>query len=276
MKDENNKKNIKIIFIDIDGTLVNNRKRITLKTRKAIKQVVDKGIYVVLTSGRDILHTIDKSKRALASNIIISSNGSEIYDYKNKKLIYKNNISTEKVYQIWDYCNKKQIGIMIKSFEGKLINKYLIGKDKENGIIITNKKELKNILVSQIIFISNDIELILNAKKFIKSLDLSVNHYSNSFLDASISDRYSLDINNKGVSKGAGIKKLLKHLNISKEESMCFGDYYNDLDMFKACNIKVAMENACNEIKKEADYITETNEKNGVANFLNKYFKEEK
>ena len=57
---------------------------------------------------------------------------------------------------------------------------------------------------------------------------------------------------------------------------MCFGDYYNDLDMFKACNIKVAMENACNEIKKEADYITETNEKNGVANFLNKYFKEEK
>lgn len=268
MKDMNN---IKIIFIDIDGTLVTNRKRITLKTRKAIKKVVDKGIYVVLTSGRDILHTIDKSKRALASNIVISSNGSEIYDYQNKKLIYKNNIDIEKVYKIWDYCNKNHIGIMIKSFEGKLINKYLIGKDKENAVIITNKKELKNILISQIVFISNDIELILKAKEFIKELDLAVNHYSNSFLEATISDRYSLDINNKGVSKGEGIKKLLKHLNLKKENSMCFGDYYNDLDMFEACNIKVAMGNSCKELKEKADYITDTNNKNGVANFLNKY-----
>lgn len=264
-------KNIKIVFIDIDGTLVNKRKRVTMKTRKMVKRLVDKNIYVVLVSGRDILHTIDKSRKALASNIIISSNGSEIYNYKTNEKIYTSEISKNKVNKIWDYCNKKQIGVMIKTLEGKFINKYLIGKDKENGILITNKKELKDQQVTQIIFISNDIEQILSAKSFIQDLDLSINHYSNSFLDTTISDRYSLDINNKDVSKGHGIKILLDYLNIKKEESICFGDYYNDIDMFKESGIKVAMENACQELKEQADYITDTNDKNGVAVFIDKY-----
>lgn len=266
-----NLKNIKIVFIDIDGTLVNKRKRVTMKTRKMVKRLVDKNIYVVLVSGRDILHTIDKSRKALASNIIISSNGSDIYNYKTNKHIYISEIPKDKVNKIWDYCNKKQIGVMIKTKEGKFINKYLIGKDKENGILVTNKKELKDQQVTQIIFISNDIELILSTKSFIKDIDLAINHYSNSFLDVSISDRYSLDINNKDVSKGHGIKILLDYLKIKKEESICFGDYYNDIEMFKESGIKVAMGNACKELKEKADYITETNDKNGVAVFIDKY-----
>ncbi len=263
--------NIKIVFIDIDGTLVNNRKRITLKTKKAIKKLVDKNIYVILTSGRDILHTIDKSKKALASNIIISSNGGEIYDYKTNNWIYQSKIEYEKISKIWDYCNKNYIGLLIKTINGKLINKYLIGKDKENAILITNKKELKNIQISQILFITNDIEIIAKSKKIIENMNLSINHYSSSFLDKKTSDRYSIDINNKEVTKGNAVKILLEKLNINKENSLCFGDYYNDIEMFLECGVKVAMENGCKELKEKADYITKTNNKNGVAEFINKY-----
>lgn len=267
----NKLENIKIVFIDIDGTLVNKRKRVTLKTRKSIKRIVDKGIYVVISSGRDIHHTIDKSRRALASPIIISSNGSEIYDYSKQETIFIDKIEEDKIKKAWNYCNKNEIGLIIKSISGKYINKYLIGKDKESGILITNFKELKKIVFSQIVFVSNDIEKILKAKKYIQSLGLSVTNYSESFLDNSISDRYRLDINNKNVSKGEAVTKLLKYLNIKKEESLCFGDFINDIDMFKACGVKVAMENACDSLKEKADYITSSNNNNGVAVFLNEY-----
>ena len=72
---------IKIVFIDIDGTLVNDKKEITSFTKESIKKIIDKGIYVVLVSGRDIIHTIDKSKLSLASSIVIATNGSDIFDY---------------------------------------------------------------------------------------------------------------------------------------------------------------------------------------------------
>ena len=111
----------------------------------------------------------------------------------------------------------------------------------------------------------------LKAKEYITNLNLSITNYSESFLDNTISDRYRLDINNKNVSKGVAITKLLKYLNIEKENSLCFGDFINDLDMFEACEVKVAMENACDSLKEKADYITSSNNKNGVAKFLDKY-----
>lgn len=263
--------NIKIVFIDIDGTLVNKRKRVTLKTKKSIKRIVDKGIYVILTSGRDVLHTIDRSRKALASPFVISSNGSNIYDYAKQETIFIDKIKDEKIVQVWNYCNKNEIGFLTKSFSGKYMNKYLIGKDKENGILVTNEKELRNLELSQIVLISNNIEKMLQTKEFINDLGLKVTNYSESFLDSDIYDRYRLDINNHNVSKGIAIKKLLEFLDIKKEDSLCFGDYINDFDMFSACGITVAVENACDELKEKADYITSSNDDNGVAEFLNKY-----
>ena len=264
-------KNIKIVFIDIDGTLVNDRKRITLKTRKNIKKLVNKGIYVVLNSGRDFNHTMDKSKRALASPLVISSNGSEIYDYKNMKEIHISRIDKEKINKVWDYCNKNKIGLFINSISGKYINKYLIGKEKETGILITNKKELKKIIISQFVLTSNEIEKMTDARNFIEEIGLAVTSYSRSFFDSKIDNRYRLDINNKNVNKGTAVSYLLKHLNIKKEESLCFGDYLNDLEMFSSCGVTVAMGNACDKVKDSANYITKTNNKNGVAYFIDKY-----
>ena len=179
----NKLKNIKIVFIDIDGTLVNKKHHITIRTRKSIKRLVEKGIYVVLISGRDILYTTEKSKRALASNIIVSSSGSEIYDYKNKKVIFMDVIDNEKIEKVWDYCNKNELGFVIKAATGKYINKYLIGEDKEGGKLITRKNELKKILFSQIVFITNDLNKINAAREFVESLGLVITNCSRSFLE---------------------------------------------------------------------------------------------
>ena len=80
-----------------------------------------------------------------------------------------------------------------------------------------------------------------------------------------------MDINNEEVSKGEAVKNLLKALSIKKEESLCIGDFINDKSMFNECGTSVAMKNSVNELKEMSDFITLSNDKNGVAEFLNKY-----
>lgn len=265
--------NIKIIFIDIDKTLLTDKKRITMKTRKSIKKVIDKGIYVILTSGRNSKYTIDKSKRALASSIVISSNGAEIYDYKKQEVLHCDYINYEKLEKIWNYCEKNEIGMLLNSISDRFINKFLIGnKIYNHHKLITTYKELKKINVSQCVLVDESYEKFAKSKDFIKDLDLTIGNFTKSFNPTFHSDR-SMNIINKNVSKGTAVTKLLEILDIKKEESLCFGDYLNDLEMFDACGYKVAMENACKEIKEKADYITLSNNKNGISHFLDNFIK---
>ena len=82
---------------------------------------------------------------------------------------------------------------------------------------------------------------------------------------------YYADINNNSTSKGRGITSFLNIFNIKKEDSLCFGDFINDIDMFKACGYKVAMKNASEELKEIADYVTLSNNEAGVGDFIEKF-----
>ena len=267
-------KNIKIVFCDIDGTLVDDDKKISQITKETIKKLTKKGIYVVLVSGRDYIHTVKKSIDANASNIIISSNGALIYDYSKEIAIYADRINSEKVKTMSDYCNNNKVGLLIRSLSGRYYNDYLIAVDEsiDKYKKLHDNTDFNSIYASQLLLVSKDKNNILNAQSLAKNIGLEVTNYSESFIKRRLLDTYSVDINNKNVSKGAAITYLLEYLNIEKENSMCFGDFINDIDMFKSCKIKVAMKNACDELKNQADFITEyDNNNNGVANFLNKY-----
>ena len=268
----NDFKDIKIVFCDIDGTLVDDNKRISEITIEAFKKIVNKGIYVVLVSGRDHIHTIQRSKIIGASSFVICSNGALIYDYKDENVIYLDRIDANKIKNLFDYCSENKYGFLIKALSGKYFNKYLTYMDEEidKYISIDNNDNFNNIAASQLLLVGSDYDKTLKAQDYVKSLGLEVTNFSESFLDKK-SDRYTFDINNIGTNKGKAITYLLSYLKIEKSQSICFGDFVNDLDMFDACGIKVAMQNAHPVLKEKADYITNSNNENGVANFLNKY-----
>ena len=198
-------KNIKIVFIDIDGTLLNDKKHVTVRTRKSIKKIVDKGIFVVITSGRNINFCIDKSRRALASPIVISSNGTEIYNYETNEVLYKNVIDKNVLEKIWNYSDKNEIGVFFNSIEGRFINKYLIGFDKYKYKVVTTFKELKKLDISQFVIVSEDYDKTSGFKNFISSLDLDVAYFSKSFGNKDFNIKSSVDVINKDVSKGSGV-----------------------------------------------------------------------
>ena len=263
--------NIKIVFIDIDGTLVNDEKEVSLATSSAIQKIVNKGIYVVITSGRDLVHTIDKSKNANCSPIVISCGGGIIYNYEKNDIIFADLFDFAKVKLVWDYCLDNEVGLILKSNTTVYYNKYSLVTSGLEYKLISDISEITDTTISHFLIMSDCYDKINNVYKYVSSLGMFVTSLSSSYLDNTVSDYYSIDVNDSNVSKGTAVNYLLNYLNLKKEESMSFGDYINDLDMFSSCGVNIAMGNSCSEIKEKADFITKSNNEDGVAWFLNKY-----
>jgi len=263
-----NKNKPKIIFTDIDGTLTNSKREITNITKDIIKKIKEQGIYIILCSGRPNSYTIKKSIDSNASNIVISNNGSLIYNYDTNETIYKNEISKDNLYNIYKFCNENNIDCTLNG----ILNIYKNHSCDKDAIYIESFDKIDEPIVQIVIDLKKYTDII-KIQDYVKNSGvLEISNCSKSVLNLDKNaNKYVFDIINRNYGKGNGIKMLLKYLNISKDESICFGDHINDYSMFKECGFAVAMKNGMKEIKDKADFITETNDNNGVAEFLKKY-----
>lgn len=266
-------KNIKAIFIDIDGTLTNKKKEVTEYTSEIIKQVVEKGIKVIICSGRGNQYAQEKSKIANASSHIISSNGAQIYDYSTKEIIYKNIIDKEILREVLEYIKIKNAGFILNSTDFRLANKNLHRKINLKDKVIESLDEVGENDIYQLVMEASSYDMMTEMIEYINANEkLQILNCSPSYLKGKRDEpNYYIDVNEKGTSKGNTIKKYLEIFNIKQEDSMCFGDHINDSSMFDVCGVKVAMGNANQELKDKADYVTYTNEEDGVAKFLKEY-----
>ena len=110
-----------------------------------------------------------------------------------------------------------------------------------------------------------------NLESKINNTNLKVINKSFDYLNNVKDGYYFFDIVNGYVCKGNAINSLLKILNIKKENSICFGDSINDISMFNNVGISVAMGNSIDELKNIADYVTDTNDNDGISKFCNEY-----
>ena len=255
-------KNIKVIFVDIDRTLTDNNKQVTRDNSIAIKEAVDNGIKVVLCSGRGTYFAVKKSKDANASNYVILNNGAQIYDYEKEESIFEEAIPSNVVFKLIKKLSDEDIEYILNTptfrYGSPKLDRRLDVRDKT----LLNIEQVKEETILQVVGETKDFD---SMDKLIKVVE--------SFPELRKRDekRYYADINLNTVNKGVGINKFLEFFNLTKEQSICFGDYINDLDMFDACGTKVAMENGCDEVKQKADFVTLSNEESGVAYYINKY-----
>lgn len=264
-----NKLNIKIVFFDIDGTLTNSNKVMTKNTIKTLNRLIDKNIYIVLCSGRINSYIKDYLKLINKSKYTISNNGALIYDNELNKVIISHKLYNKDLEYLWDYSNKNNSSFIVNTISNKYANKYV--NDKENKIIINNINEIKEDKL-QLVISNDDINVMKELEYYINSkTDLKVINKSFDYLNEVKNGYYFFDIVNNNVNKGTAIKYLLKILNINKENSICFGDSINDIEMFNSVGTSVAMKNSIEEIKNIADYITDTNDNDGISTFCNKY-----
>lgn len=267
------KLNIKIAFFDIDGTLTNDNKEVLNSTISALNEASESGIKLALCSGRSHQYILKHSKLFKNIDYLISSNGARIYDINNNKNIYVSPLEKENIIDIWEYCNKNKLSITITSDKNAYINKFT--KISNEDIYMKRINSLEDILkenLYQLIVVNDNLDNMINLEKYLQNIkDIKLINYNFNYINKKISNYYFFDIVNTNVSKGNAINILLKYCDIKKENTLCFGDSINDIDMFKSCGVRVAMKNAIDILKKESDFITDSNNDDGIANFFIKH-----
>ena len=268
-------KNSKIFFFDLDGTLLNSKKEISLVTKNALKTFTDQGNHFCICTGRPLLSAIDIYKKLqldYKGSYLIGFNGSQIYDVDNQKIIYKIGVPHDIIMDVWDMADN--MGIHIHTFS----DSYIISTKEDEEIKVYQKRVgipvkfvSKEKILEQISedepakLIAIDMNDRLKLEKFRDAINLK---YGNK-LTVLFSSNCHLEIFNINSGKGNAVIKLCNILNIPIENSLAAGDEENDISMIKAAGIGIAMINGVDEVKKIADVITKKdNDNDGLVEFI--------
>lgn len=263
----------KLIALDMDGTLLTSDKKISDKTKYCIKAAEEKGVKIVLASGRPLkgltryLEELDLFK---GDDYVLSYNGGVVQNTKTEEVVSNCTLKGKDLKYI--YGISKELNINIHAFcakEGLITpktSKYTEYEATMNGIDITIKNfdEIDDEDEIIKVMMIDEAEILDPA---IEKLPKEVYEKYSVFKSAP----FFLEFTNKQVDKGLGLKRLGEHLGIKQEEIIACGDAGNDLSMVKYAGLGVAMENATEEVKEAANFITASNDNDGIAEVIEKY-----
>lgn len=275
MKLPSGKLNVKIIAIDLDDTLLNKELQISERTINAIQQAVNKGIYIVLCSGR-AENGILPYVRALNiagrqhGRYLIGINGASVLDLHTRLPIYSQKLDGEILKFVYEEAKKRGLPAQVydpstiyasednawTQIDAQMCKLNL--KIEGNFPQFLDKGHPKMIIPAEPADVAN----------FLPFLKENLQGKAECF----ISKPYFLEVMPYGVGKGSTIHWLADYLGIPHEQILCFGDSMNDESMIRSCNHSVAMCNGLEYIKDIAKYVTEkSNNDDGIADFLEKF-----
>ena len=264
---------IKLVTIDLDGTLFNKKKNISIENKMAIKQAREKGCKIVIATGRPIsgvLPVLDELEMNTDNDYVITYNGAKIFNAGTKEIIFSSTIDGKAVKAL--YNESLRLNVNFHAF-------------RKNEELITPKHNEYTDVEAKINRLEDklfDFNAINDEDEFLKAMIVDSDENLTRIIplvNSTFTESYSmvrsskifLEFLNKNTHKGHALKALAKHLNIDMADTMAIGDAGNDLPMILAAGIGVAMENAFPEIKEQADALTLDNEHSGVAHAINKY-----
>lgn len=266
-------KNLKLIVLDLDGTLLDKYGKISTESIEKINQLKQMGVLFSFATGR--LHNAIVEHASLSDVRIplISLDGAMIKSHTDNRIIYKSYIKRKHVIKAINLAENSLLKIALCHDSSIYYTKSnsLISQLMENFEGSFKEVESYDDIIDTILEIAiagdfkNEIKKIEEKFKFPFALGLRTSFYKTPDQDGV----YFLEIRNKNNSKGLGVLKLAKYLKISIKNTAVVGDWYNDKSMFRTKALKIAVANAVEELKEMADYVTtKTNDEDGVSEFL--------
>ncbi len=263
----------KLIALDMDGTLLTTDKKVSRKTEAALKAAEAKGVKIILASGRPLIG-LNKYLKELdllkGEDYVLSFNGGLVQNTKTEEIVSKISLKGSDLKNI--YKMSKELNINIHAFSAKeglitpKISKYTKYEAEINEIDI-NIKDFCEIDddddIIKVMMIDPQEILGLAIEKIPDEIYRKYSVFKSS--------PYFLEFTHKDVDKGLGLKKLGEYLGIKREEIIACGDAGNDLSMVKYAGLGVAMGNATPEVKEVANFITTSNDEDGIANVIEKF-----
>ncbi len=287
----------KIVAVDLDGTMLNKYGVVTENTKKAIEKTIENGADVIIASGRPIDSIKAIAKEIGSNNYFIAGNGALVYDIKNDKIIYEKYMSKQKVLQIIKICEENSINYNVytdKTILATALKYNVLYYHKENLKKEESKKTNINIVDDMYEYVKNMNEekflkvticddnktvfnSILRKVKQVEEIEvLDVSHMSRKMIKQGTEDipieYYYTEISLENVDKWNAIEFLIEKLQIDSQDVMAIGDNINDKKMIENAGLGVAMEGSTPVVTSIADVITKSNNEEGVAKILQKYY----
>ena len=270
-------KDIKLVALDLDGTLFDNSSRISKRNLTAIRSITDKGIHVVISTGRPFEGIPFDQIKGTGINYAITANGSGIYEISTGKCLYENAMDEELVTPILNFLLTRDIH-MDAFIGGK---GYTPIQCVETAQKLTVPSSIKNYIITTRTRLDNILQFIHENQ--LKVQKMTLNFYpaadgtlidretvrkflvSNPSITTVCGGYNNVEFTRADANKGVGLRKLAEILGVNPDATMAIGDTENDLAIIEAAGIGVAMGNATDAVKARADYVTTTNTKDGVA-----------
>ena len=262
-----------IIALDLDGTLTNSEKNITPRTFDALMKAQREGVRLVLASGRPtfgIAALANQLQLADYAGYVLSYNGGRIIDWCEKTVIFSQVVDQKLVPILYDFSEKAQLPIVTYLPDAILASKnegeYLAEEARINGMPVVVAQN----------FVEEAMQIAGGSTKFLIPGDPELLIQLESEMKAALSEQmevfrsapFFLELPPKGIDKAQSLQRLLTHLGLERESLMAFGDGFNDLLMIQFAGQGVAMANAVEEVKSIADFVTTSNEEDGIAHAL--------
>jgi Cof subfamily protein (haloacid dehalogenase superfamily) len=262
----------KLIAIDMDGTLLNDEKEISLENYEAIQKARQNGVKIVLASGRPLVgfkRYLEELHLISEEDYVVAFNGAIVQSTGGNKIISKTTLGLEDYKELYELSKDLKVNIHALTEDAVISPKDSKYTSLESEINLIHK----NIIA---------VEEVPEDTSILKVMFIDDPEIIDEIVDKipeTISDKYTivrseaffLEFLHKSVNKGTGVAALAEKLNIKQEEVICIGDAGNDMHMVKYAGLGVAMGNAFPELKRAASFITRTNDEHGVAHVINKF-----
>lgn len=269
---------IKLIALDLDGTLLDSQKRLSSRNRQALTKCLERGVHIVPATGRTAAGIAGVVKEIPGIRYAITTNGAVVEDIKEGLTLSECTLSWELTLKILKIVDQYRVmydpyierrGITEPRFYDHL-SEYGLSQELQDMVRITRDVH------------PNIIQYLENSKKPVEKINLFFPELEERARVREVLEKIdgilvtssmpmNLEINAPGATKGGGIRRLADYLGLCREQTMAMGDGENDFSMILEAGIGVAMKNGRPDLCKAADYITDTNDEDGVAAAIDKF-----
>lgn len=266
--------NIKLVAVDLDGTLLNNEKAISTPTREAVARAMHSGIEVVISTGRNYSEIAKLLPAVPDIRYAVTCTGASVLDCRSRRQLFAAPLSPDEVREIYEVL--RPFNLVFEVFADERI--YI---SEEKSRIFDDY-----MAVAAHPAIPGTRTAVADFDGWLTDLDRPVSKIHMYFLDTAerdrawdavrelpfsvlSSDEVDLEVMARGVDKGDGLRQLTDYLNLDRSQVLAVGDSLNDKGMLEYAGTSAVMANGLPELKEMADIVADTNEEHGVAKLLN-------
>lgn len=263
----------KILVLDIDGTLTTSSKNISPETKKGLMMIQERGHIVMLASGRPapgMRRYAKELELEKYGGYLLSFNGAKIINCRTGEIAYQRTLPPFVIPQLYKFAVKHGCGLVTYCGDevicGTKVDQYIELESRINGMPV---KQV-NHFVDYIDFEVNKCLMTAPIEKAEEYLKLLQDKFADT-LSIYRSEPFFIEIMPKNVDKATSLNHMLETVGLTKDDVICCGDGYNDITMISYAGIGVAMANAREEVKAVADYITKSNDEDGLVDVIDKF-----